>query len=547
MSENNEKSNSLTKAEKLTASLVLIVLLAYFICFGIINFKGFARYSMSDMYEDTLVARLMWEQKTLFPRNYVFGNQYYVIATPVLSALFYGLTGSQNTSMALATTVMSLLIVLSFFWMLTGEVRNRLSLAGALLALVSCVYAPHAVTEDIGQLFFVMCSYYACYTITLFLVLGDYLRALKSEKLRPGAMALSLALCFATGMQSLRQTCIMVLPILAFELLRAVRNRMKEGHFFPEGNRCPLWRALGYAAANLGGCLLIKCLNVPHETIYSGVSIFDGASIRGKFWENWIALRSVCGFEMASGGFGLIYPLLFVFFTGIVLYAIMIMLRRHGEKPDNKTCCWLLLLIGIAAVVAASLVSSVKTRNIYLFLYYPLIAVSFCINAEKAGGRGRSLLSLALCVLAAFNLYFSYGEEVKGSLSNEPTPAQQVCELAISEGCEYVYGCHSHAAPDIAVWSDGKLIAGTWQDEIIFKVTPYINIQNIYSLEDYSKALFVFMPWELEGARIETEGNGTVLTEIGQFGSYTVCRSSNQLLYPLSWGWYWDPIMGTEQ
>ena len=80
----------------------------------IINFQGFPRYCDTDMYSDTLVAKLMWEQKTLFPQNWVFGNQFYVIATPVLCALFYGVTGNLNFSMGLAFTVMGLLILVSF-------------------------------------------------------------------------------------------------------------------------------------------------------------------------------------------------------------------------------------------------------------------------------------------------------------------------------------------------------------------------------------------------------------------------------------------------
>ena len=107
-------TDTLNKKQERTFSLIIIlVLLAYFAVFAIVNFIGFAYFCNADMYADTLVARLMWEQKTLFPSNFVFGNQYYVIATPVFAALFYGLTGSMNTSMALATTLMSLLIALS--------------------------------------------------------------------------------------------------------------------------------------------------------------------------------------------------------------------------------------------------------------------------------------------------------------------------------------------------------------------------------------------------------------------------------------------------
>ena len=64
------------KHERAFSLIIILVLLVYFAVFAIVNFAGFAYFCNADMYEDTLVARLMWEQKTLFPENYIFGNQY---------------------------------------------------------------------------------------------------------------------------------------------------------------------------------------------------------------------------------------------------------------------------------------------------------------------------------------------------------------------------------------------------------------------------------------------------------------------------------------
>ena len=167
-----------SKTEYLLAGLLLLVLLAYLGLFGFLNFRGFARLALADMYEDTLCARLMWEAKSIFPKRFLFGNQFYVIATPVLAALFYGLCGSMNTAMALATTVMSLLILLSMDWMLRPVLKKPWQRLAALLAFVGLLFGPgSARREDGTQLFFVMCSYYACYVICDFVVLGDYARA----------------------------------------------------------------------------------------------------------------------------------------------------------------------------------------------------------------------------------------------------------------------------------------------------------------------------------------------------------------------------------
>ena len=74
------------KTEYLLIALIALIILAYLALYSFIDFGYFPRVSTSDMYEDTLAARLMWEQKSLFPKSYLFGNQFYVVATPVLSA-----------------------------------------------------------------------------------------------------------------------------------------------------------------------------------------------------------------------------------------------------------------------------------------------------------------------------------------------------------------------------------------------------------------------------------------------------------------------------
>lgn len=524
-----------TKTDRLLAALAVLVLLGFFAVFAVINFAGFARFAVTDMYEDSLIAKLIWDQKSLFPEGYVFGNQFYVFATPVFAALFYGITGSLNTGMALATAFMSALILLSFVWLLRPFVKSRLALLGALLALVSGVFVPHAVFAETGQLFFLMCSFYACYLINVFVVFGDYVRSLSGRSPRPLALALSLVLSFCTGMHSLRQTCVLILPLLAFELLRAVVRRVRSGHFFPTGCRMPLLRVLCYTAANLLGRLFMGLLDVPCQTIYNGRSVLDGASLSGKFRACWAAWRSVSGLDTVTNSPHPVYLLLYCFFLLVLVWAAVLVLRSLKRGPGALAVCWLLCVVSLAAVAAASVVTSVNLRDIYLFMYFPLLALSFAIVLSAIRPRVRRVLVLVMCLLAAGNLYLSYGSDAALALSDEPTPAQQVCQLALDGGYEYIYGSHNHSAPSVALWSDGKLIAGTWQDEVIFKVTPYLNIQNIYSLDDYSRAIFVFLPSELELAHIETEGNGAKLTVLGVFGQYTVCSSSKQLLYPLTW------------
>ncbi len=531
------------KTEYLLTGWIVLVLLAYFVLFTWVNFRGFARLALADMYEDTLAARLMWEAKSLFPKRFLFGNQFYVIATPVCAALFYGLTGSMNLSMALATTVMSVLTLLAMDWMLRPVLKTPWKRAAALLAFVGLLFGPGSVRREDGpQLFFLMCSYYACYVITGFVVMGDYARARVSGARRLPALALAAFLCFCTGMQSLRQTCITILPILGFELFGVLRRISHRATLFPKEYRPVLRRVGVYTAANLLGILFIKLLHPRQHTIYSGASLFSGSSLKEELAETRRALVAVTGFEYAVGKYDpIFFFLMFTFCLLLILSTGWILLRSRKQSAGAGACFWLLSVIACLAVIAASFFTSVSLRAIYLYPWYFLPALSYAILAERLRPGQFRALTLVISLLAAANLYFSYHIDISEMRRDTPADSELVCQYAMDHGYRYVYGCSSFSAPQVAVHSDGALIAGCWEDECIFKVSPHINIRDIYYLADYKDAIFVFLPIEMEAALTETGANGTELTFHGQFGHYLVYTSSKQLLYPISEAINWNP------
>ena len=524
------------KREYVWTALIALVILGYLAVFTLIDFRGFARLCTSDMYEDTLVARLMWEQKTLFPKNYLFGNQLYVAATPVLAALFYGLTGSMNRAMAWATGCMSLLLLLSMEWMLRACVRRPSLRLASLLVFLASVFGPYTVFREEGQqLFFAMCSFYACYLICFFVVLGDYARAIRSEARRPGSLLLALLLCFATGVQSLRQTCVLILPLLCYEALAALRRLGKRQLLWPAGQRMRLWRALAYAGANALGLLVSRLIPVRRHEIFEGASVFSGASVGEKLRDVHAALLTVTGYDVTrQEEHRLFFIVLFLALTLLVLAAVFLLLRHGGRVPAGAACFWLVALLGCLAVIAASFVSVVKLRPIYLFLYYTLPALSLALIGERLRPRLRAAVVAALCVLAAANLYFSYHDDLRVALSEEPTPAQQISDWAVENEYELVYGNQSTCAPYVAVCSDGALIAGCWQDDFPFKVSSHINIRDIYHIDDYARAVFVMQETELPAILAETEANGVEMTFHGQYGPYVVYTASQQCLWPVT-------------
>ena len=104
--------------KSIVKTTILYAMLA--ICFGmiiLINFSAVPSFFDADMYCDYQYAMEVWKSKSIFPEGWVFGNQLNVVSTPVLAGLIYGLSGNMNFSMGLASTIMTVLVLICYDWM----------------------------------------------------------------------------------------------------------------------------------------------------------------------------------------------------------------------------------------------------------------------------------------------------------------------------------------------------------------------------------------------------------------------------------------------
>lgn len=156
--------------------ICILISLIYLISILWINFNGKVFYNF-DMYSDAYVAKLMSESKTLFPQNWVFGNQCYVTATPVLAALIYNFIHNSIISMALASSIMTGIIIVSFVWCCRPFCRLRNIIFGVFCLSGAVILGGSASSYVNGfQILYTMASYYACYVIGILICLGVYLR-----------------------------------------------------------------------------------------------------------------------------------------------------------------------------------------------------------------------------------------------------------------------------------------------------------------------------------------------------------------------------------
>ena len=167
------------KSEKIFSVILTVLLLAFLGLVFYVNLSCNPEYYDGDIYNDINYAKEAWKAKSIFPKDWIFGNQTYVVATPVLAALFYGIIGNGFTAMAIASCIMTVLIVLTYDWMTRTLFSYNERMAGFLFLIGVLLLKAHVATSQQGiQAFFTMASYYACYLINAFIVYGCYIRHL---------------------------------------------------------------------------------------------------------------------------------------------------------------------------------------------------------------------------------------------------------------------------------------------------------------------------------------------------------------------------------
>lgn len=365
------------------ATMICVYLAAIFY----INFAQMPSAYITDMYTDILVAVRMWEQKTFFPSNWIFGNQLYVAATPAVAALLYGICGNAVDAMSAASCVMTVGVLLSFDYMVKAAFpagRERLFGAAAFLAIV-LAFGDAIWAENGWQLLFTMCSYYACYAINAFLAFGCYLRCRSGKRLSWLTVAAVCVLSFAVGIQSLRQTAVMALPLVVLALWQLLRR--KPG---PLPGRT-LTVAGAIFASNIGGNIARNFLNVRQEVFFGEIALTKGRDIPAAAWNSLKVALALFGENDPS-------PLRMELLALFLILAAVLLWRGRREMGEDAKSLLALLLLGALGVAGADTVTTMPVREIYYFMLYPLLA---CLAVYVFSNRQMVLKGAMLALLCA--------------------------------------------------------------------------------------------------------------------------------------------------
>lgn len=532
------------KKSDITLSVILTILLLAFL--GLVFFVNLScnpEYYDGDIYNDINYAKEAWKAKSIFPKDWIFGNQTYVVATPVLAALFYGIIGNGFTAMAIASCIMTVLIVLTYDWMTRTLFSYNERMAGFLFLIGVLLLKAHVATSQQGiQAFFTMASYYACYLINAFIVYGCYIRLRKGEfSGKHIAMSvIGIALSFGTGMQSLRQTAVMALPLVACEILMIIIYSIRDKKFAISSST--LFSAIVFVS-NIAGLIAMKFIEINQNSIYGTTAFVKSLKEfleKGFFNVEYVVLTF--GLDSLELRVRLVVSTVFLL---IILIGFILCVKDFFKNKcidQGRFVLVMLLTLGCVSVFAAGVLTDVVNRALYYFMIYPLLAVCVSYIIVKYPGKRKAFFSIIAVFAAgmiAFRTVGAVGEIKNGK--DENSTAHQIANYMLDNGYDTIYSVFGlsgimDGAENIIVASGDKIHLVQYKRvdrSKPMKPVEYLCAKDGYKRWDNEKSLYLLREWELPKVRELAEKYGVEMTKQAQFGEglYLYSMSENLCVY----------------
>lgn len=531
------------KREKIFSVVLTVLLLGFVGMVFYINFSINPEYYDGDIYNDINYAKEAWKAKSLFPKDWIFGNQTYVVATPVLAALFYGITGNGFTAMAIASCIMTVLTLLTYDWMTRTLFSYNERTAGFLFMIGFLLLKAHVATSQQGiQAFFTMASYYACYLINAFIVYGCYVRIRQGKFTGKHIIPaiIGVALSFGTGMQSLRQTAVMALPLVACEVLLIIIYSAKDKKFAISYST--LFSAIVFIA-NIAGLVAMRFIEINQNSIY-GTTAFV-SSFKDFFRKLFLNMESVAltfGLDALELRVRLVasIPFLLIILIGFILCVKDYIKNKCNEQ--GRFVLVMLLTLGCVSVFAAGVLTDVVNRALYYFMIYPLLAVCVSYIIVKFEKK-RDVLFAVVAVFAAGMIIFRTAgavEEIKAGKDKNST-AHQIANYMLDNGYDTIYSVFGlsgvmDGAENVVVASGDKIHLVQFKNvdsSKPMKPVEYLCVKDGYKQWDNSKSLYLLRDHELPKVKKIAGKYDVTMTEKARFGDglYLYSMSENICIY----------------
>lgn len=447
--------------------IVGIIFIVYIGMFYYLNMEKYAQHVDSDIAAEALLAREIWEQKTLTPDDWIASTERYIFGMPMIAALFYGITGSMETAVGIACVLIGTVFLGVLYLALRKLGISKVSALTALLVI--CAIPINGLRNDgqmvpfVALLLFVFADYYALHSMLLFASIVFYLN-LKDNVNAENKLALKEYLMwlflfgFSTVIACGGQRCLqmVVLPIAIYEIICL----FIDSEAFSKKISAKRLRATGFVSSLMVGYLIssmykgqadyVMYLQKPENIMYRLLVTVPGALLEGF---------GIAG-GVRVGSFDSLMQMLIWAFLALVMYGLVYIFRQKNNVISKQKEAMILLLTSLGITVAIISITTAEAAHNYLLVswFVALFAVAVLIDAfSNKRAWFADIILAAVCGFAILNIGYTWADAV--TTTDNLQDYEEVAEFMLEEGIEYGYA-EFWDAERITMTKDGAVTMG---------------------------------------------------------------------------------------
>lgn len=446
---------------------IVVLLIIYLGIFAYLNLAKYAQHVDSDIAAEALLAREMWEEKTLTPDNWISSTERRIFAMPAIAALFYGMTGSMQLAVGIACVLIGALFFYVLYWFLRKLGVSQLAALTGILIL--CAIPINGIRND-GQmvpfvtlLLFLFAEYYVFHCILLFCSIIFYLHLkekarmqskLERKDILAWAFLFVLTIMLALGGQRCLQ--MVILPLVVYE---AISLFVDSDGFVQRFSQKRLL-ATGFVATSV--LAAVVSLVYDRQANYAMYLQAPGEILNRVFLTVPAALLE--GFGIAGnakvGSFASLMQLLIWAFLALVLYGVIYILRKKNNVPFCQKEALVLLLASVGISAAIICITTAEPAHNYLMVSWFVALLAIVILVDVFAKKKSSFVHViwaAVCLFAVLNLKYTWVDAVV--TTDNLKDYEEVAEFLIEEDIEYAYA-EFWDAERICLIKDGAVTMG---------------------------------------------------------------------------------------
>lgn len=303
--------------------------------------------------------------------------------------------------------------------------------------------------------------------------------------------ALCLVLSFCTGLQSFRQTFIMLVPICIMEIFFSIKAIYHHTNLFA---RKTFWFTLANGIANVFGLLLIRLMAIPRYTIYGDYGLVGSISeVKNNLGQIMESLVTAIGIGTQDNKWIFVYSICLI---AIFLVSIAIIIKNKDKS--GLPLLILLNLVSILVVVGGKLLTHMAIRPAYLCFWYPMVCLCFIYLLEQFVGKMAYMFLLFVFSVAMLVNYRTTYNPVYDWISIAQQDYNERVEVAswmMENGYNRLFG-RNNFTEQLAAVSNGDILCACWGEdstENMFVITPCLVNTEIYQAEYADETLYLII------------------------------------------------------